>query len=152
MFSLNLYCRRADGPRRSERLSRIDFVELCSSEYAASFTHNNLTGRAVEELRHFAAESFNSLSSALIRCASGSEAQSVKEQSLVRHLLADTLGPNHRTLFICTVGPAAQSFVHSLPALKFSVQIRDAIARTRPLRIDSPSDVPRESMLGASQS
>lgn len=54
IFSLNLYCRRLEGPRKSERLSRIDFVELCASEYAASFTVNNLTGRNIEELRHFA--------------------------------------------------------------------------------------------------
>lgn len=46
---------------------------------------------------------------------------------MIRHMLGDTLAPNNKVLLVVNVAPSPSKFMHSLPALKFASQIRDAI-------------------------
>ena len=61
---------------------------------------------------------------------------------MTRHMLGDTLAANNKILFIVNVAPSPGKFMHSLPALKFASQIRDAICRNQETRRYSTNNTP----------
>ena len=61
---------------------------------------------------------------------------------MIRHMLGDTLAANNKILFVVNVAPSPGKFMHSLPALKFASQIRDAICRNQETRRYSNYNTP----------
>ena len=105
-----------------------DFVELCGSNLAAEVPFGTNT-REGDKVRKFATCSFNSLSQALLCCASRVPLKRDSHSLLTRVLAQSLLCPTSKAIFTCSLSSQSAQLPHSITALKFCSKIREAILK-----------------------
>lgn len=127
----------------------MNICELCGSEQAVTSKNlnesiendeiarnlasllgdNSLALKYMSRVKQFATESFNSLSSSMLKSALKGKVKSERNPSIITNCLSESMSKNSKILFICCVSPLTENFSHSLPALKFCARIRDCILK-----------------------